>query len=418
MSEIIQPAIVVENLGKCYTRASTQKPRTFMEAALKGFQNMRPEAEFWALKDVSFSVAPGQMLGVLGHNGAGKSTLLQVVSGIVRADRGSVQVAGRMGALLDIGAGFHPDLTGRENILISAVVGGLTRREAKAQFDSIVAFSELEAFIDNPLRTYSTGMQMRLGFAVAIHTVPDVLLVDEFLSVGDIAFQSKCLDRIMQLKNNGCAIVLISHNADQVRTLCDQALWLRHGETKAYGDPESIATRYMGNMDLKAQGQALHQYSQEIRIEKVYAMQGSDRYTGSIDSGEAVKFVVRYHSDMILPNAVFNLSLCDEEGQIAFNASTAGAGLKVPIWEGFGEVGLWIDRLDLAGKQYYINIGIHSADWSKTYDYHWQRYPFAIHWTPEENSILNPPRHWEMVMGDRWLPLRYVHGKASGNDAL
>lgn len=400
----MKPAIVVENLGKRYIRASTQRPRTFMEAALQGFRNMGAESEFWALREVSFAVSPGQMLGVLGHNGAGKSTLLQVVSGIVRPDRGSVTVTGRMGALLDIGAGFHPDLTGRENVLISAVVGGLTRREAQAQFDAIVEFSELAAFIDNPLRTYSTGMQMRLGFAVAIHTVPDVLLVDEFLSVGDIAFQSKCLARIMNLKNNGCAIILISHNADQVRTLCDQALWLRQGETKAYGDPEAIATRYMGNMDLKAQGQVLHEYSQEIRIEKVYTMQG-DRYTGSIDSGTAVKFVVRYYSEQIFPNAIFNLSLCDEEGRIVFNTSTLGHGLTMPIWEGFGEVALKIDRLDLAGQQYYINVGIYSPDWSKTYDYHWQRYPFAIHWTPEENSILHPPLCWEVARGDRWVAL-------------
>ncbi len=398
-----QPAIVVENLGKCYTRASTQKPRTFMEAALKGFRDMRPEAEFWALQDVSFSVAPGQMLGVLGHNGAGKSTLLQVVSGIVRPDRGAVQVAGRMGALLDIGAGFHPDLTGRENVLISAVVGGLTRREASAQFDSIVAFSELESFIDNPLRTYSTGMQMRLGFAVAIHTVPDVLLVDEFLSVGDLAFQSKCLDRIMQLKNNGCAIVLISHNADQVRTLCDQALWLQQGKAKAYGDPEVIADRYVGNMDLKAQGQELHSYSQEIRIENVYAAQETERR--SIDSGTAVRFIIRYQSKQVFLNVIFSLNLCDEEGQIVFNTNTATRELMIPIWEGDGEVALVVDRLDLSGKHYYMNVGIYSPDWSKTYDYHWQRYPFEIHWTPEENSILHPPCHWEISKDDRWLPL-------------
>ena len=400
----MQPAIVVQTLGKCYTRANSQRPRTFMEAALQGFRNMRPESQFWALQNVSFSVAPGQMLGVLGHNGAGKSTLLQVVSGIVRPDEGSVQVAGRMGALLDIGAGFHPDLTGRENILISAVVGGLTSREAKAQFDSIVAFSELEAFIDNPLRTYSTGMQMRLGFAVAIHTVPDVLLVDEFLSVGDLAFQSKCLDRIMQLKNNGCAIILISHNADQVRTLCDQALWLQNGTTKAYGDPELIADRYVGNMDLKSQGQTLHEYSQEIRIEHVYAIR-SDGHARSVDAGEAVRFVIRYESQQIFPNALFSLNLCDEDGQVVFITNTGTSELVIPIWEGFGEVALVVDRLDLEGKKYYINVGIYAPDWSKTYDYHWQQYPFEIHWTLPENSILNPPRRWEIAKNDRWIPL-------------
>jgi lipopolysaccharide transport system ATP-binding protein len=402
MSTTNHSAIVVENLGKCYARTTTHRPRTFMEAALNGFRGLRSDQKFWALQDVSFSVMPGQMLGILGHNGAGKSTLLQVVSGIVRPDRGSVNVAGRMGALLDIGAGFHPDLTGRENIQISAIVGGLTKREAQAKFDEMVAFAELEEFIDNPLRTYSTGMQMRLGFSVAIHTVPDVLLVDEFLSVGDLAFQQKCLDRIMALKNNGCAIVLISHNPDQVKTLCDQALWLEKGLVKSYGDPDLIGTRYLGKMDLKAQAQALHCYSQEIKIESVKAIKlPYDRhhpnYTESIDSGEGVMFVIRYDSTQVFENIAFILSLADEDGQIVLNTQTGTTNFAVPVYEGIGEIALTIDRLDLAGGDYFINVGAFAADWSKTYDYQWQHYPFKIHWTPPEDSILNPPRRWSRI---------------------
>jgi lipopolysaccharide transport system ATP-binding protein len=395
----MQPAIVVETLGKCYARTATHRPRTFMEAALQGFRGLRSDQTFWALQDVSFSVVPGQMLGILGHNGAGKSTLLQIVSGIVRPDRGSVQVSGRMGALLDIGAGFHPDLTGRENVQVSAIVGGLTKREARARFDEIVAFAELEAFIDNPLRTYSTGMQMRLGFSVAIHTVPDVLLVDEFLSVGDLAFQQKCLDRIMLLKNNGCAIVLISHNPEQVQTLCDQALWLENGQVKSYGDPDLISTRYMGKMDLKGQAQQLHIYSQEIKIESVKAIKSpydlsNPEYTESIDSGDSIMFVIRYHSSQVFPNLAFTLSLVDANGKIVFNTQTGTTNFEVPVNEGIGEIALMIDRLDLSGGEYFISVGAFAPDWSKTYDYQWQRYPFNIHWTPSEDSILNPPRRW------------------------
>jgi lipopolysaccharide transport system ATP-binding protein len=399
----MQPAIVVENLAKCYARTATHRPRTFMEAALQGFRGLRSDQTFWALQDVSFSVMPGQMLGILGHNGAGKSTLLQIVSGIVRPDRGSVQVAGRMGALLDIGAGFHPDLTGRENVQVSAIVGGLTKREARARFDEIVEFAELEAFIDNPLRTYSTGMQMRLGFSVAIHTVPDVLLVDEFLSVGDLAFQQKCLDRIMLLKNNGCAIVLISHNPEQVQTLCDQALWLEKGQVKSYGDPDLISTRYIGKMDLKGQAQKLHTYSQEIKIESVKAIKSphdlnNPEYTASIDSGDSIMFVIRYHSSQVFPNLTFILSLVDANGQVVFNTQTGTTNFEVPVNEGFGEIALTIDRLDLSGGNYFISVGVFAPDWSKTYDYQWQHYPFNIHWTPSEDSILNPPRRWQRIV--------------------
>jgi len=414
----MQPAIVVSDLGKHYRRTSTHRPRTFMEAALQGFRGLRPtSAEFWALQDVSFSVLPGQMLGILGHNGAGKSTLLQIISGIVRPDRGSVQVTGRMGALLDIGAGFHPDLTGRENVKISAVVGGLTAREAAAQFDAIVDFAELESALDNPLRTYSTGMQMRLGFAVAIHTLPDVLLIDEFLSVGDLAFQGKCLDRIMTLKNNGCAIVLISHNAEQVQHLCDQALWLQQGAVKAYGDPNAISDHYKGAMDLNAQAQQLHTYSKDVQIESVVALglgnlnhqinthssntHSSNSSTHSINSGDGVQFLIRYSSKQSFSNVIFSLSLCDEDGHIVFNTHTATASLTVPVYPGTGEVALMIDRLDLSGKQYYINVGVFAPDWSQTYDYQWQCYPFKIHWTPQEDSLLNPPKRWEILQSDR-----------------
>lgn len=398
----MKPAIVVENLGKCYRRTNTHRPRTFMEAALQGFRGLRNDYPFWALEDVNFAVLPGQMLGVLGHNGAGKSTLLQLVSGMVRPSVGSVHVAGRLGALLDIGAGFHPDLTGRENAQVSAIVGGLTRREAQKTFAEIVEFAELEEFIDNPLRTYSTGMQMRLGFSVAIHTMPDVLLVDEFLSVGDLAFQSKCLDRIMSLKNNGCAIVLISHNPDQVKTLCDQALWLEKGQVKSYGDPDLISTRYTGKMDLKSQAQKLHTYSQELKIESVKAIkipQETDRYdyTESIDSGSGVRFIIRYDSTQIIENVAFALSLCNADGQIVFNTQTGTAKFDVAVWEGIGEIALTIDRLDLAGGQYSISVGAFAPDWSKTYDYHWKRYPFSIHWTPPEDSLLNPPLRWTRI---------------------
>ncbi|OUC12621.1 MAG: ABC transporter ATP-binding protein [Alkalinema sp. CACIAM 70d] len=395
----MKPAVVAHNLGKRYARYHTERPRTIMEAALAGWRRMGATETFWALRNVSFTVMPGQMLGVIGHNGAGKSTLLQVLSGIVRPDEGQVQVSGRMGALLDLGAGFHPDLTGRENALISAIVGGLTRQEALKRFDAIVEFAELEAFIDNPLRTFSTGMQMRLGFAVAVHTQPEVLLVDEFLSVGDLAFQKKCLDRIMELKKHGCAIVLISHNTDQVKELCDQTLWLEQGQVKAYGEAELVASRYAGKMDLKAHMRQLHTFSQEVEIKQVQltTLQGeriSEVNPIAIASGEGLCIEVEYEGHQELDNVIISISISHEDGQIYFNTNTSTPGLTLSVTQNRSKISLQVDRLDLSGGNYFVNVGLFSPDWNLTYDYHWHRYPFTIQWTPNEQSWLHPPRHW------------------------
>ena len=243
--------IIVQELAKRFRRYHAERPRTLKEVLTRGFHRLKPVDHFWALRDVSFRVASGQMLGVIGSNGAGKSTLLRLVGGVGRPDRGGIQVNGRIGALLDLGVGFHPELSGRENVFISGVVAGLTRREVAQRFESIVDFAELQPFIENPLRTYSTGMQMRLAFAIAVHTSPDVLLIDEVLAVGDASFQRKCRERITQFKAAGCAIILISHETTMIQQLCDQALWLRGGRIVAHGSPEMIADQYLDDQGVE-----------------------------------------------------------------------------------------------------------------------------------------------------------------------
>lgn len=389
--------ITAQGLSKRYSRYPVNRPRTIMEAALWGHRRMKPIEQFWALRDITFAVAPGQMLGVIGHNGAGKSTLLQVLSGVVCPDQGKVQVRGRMGALLDLGASFHPDLTGRENVFISAIVAGLTRREVVRKFDAIVDFAEMEAFIDNPVRTYSTGMQMRLAFAVAIHTEPDVLFVDEFLSVGDLAFQSKCLERIAHLKTNGCTVVLISHNIEQIQQLCDQVLWLDHGRLKAYGEPNAIASEFAGVMESKMYAPEFHAYSGMAEITTVQLHNEYHRPVEQINSGDALTIELNYTSHQPLANVIFSVSISDDEGQIYFNTNTGTAGLYIPATSGTGQLNLHLERLDLKGGQYFVNAGIFASDWSITYDYRWNIYPFQICPTPNEQTILYPPRRWEIV---------------------
>jgi lipopolysaccharide transport system ATP-binding protein len=403
-----QPVVIVENLGKRYRRMHSDRPRTIMEAALAGFRKLRAKESFWALEDISFAVMPGQMVGVLGHNGAGKSTLLQILSGIVKPDTGRVSVTGRMGALLDLGSGFHEDLTGRENVFINAIIGGLTRREAEQRFDQILAFAELEDFIDSPLRTYSSGMQMRLGFAVAIHADPDVLFIDEFLSVGDLAFQAKCLDRIMSLKRDGCAIVLISQNAAQVQELCDQALWLEQGRLKAYGEPEVVGQAYADKMEAKSNIQAQRpQYSQEAMIQAVSLQDcrnPDDQPT--ITSGEGLKIAITYVIQQPIADLTVSVCISTADGQICFNTNTGTINLDLPIHLGAHRLHLDLDRLDLSGGAYFINVGLYARDWSFTYDYHWHQHPLTIDWTPAEQTLLYPPRRWSLpdVMPERTIP--------------
>jgi len=244
----VSGTIRVEGLSKLFPRFHADKPMTLQEVFQRGLRRMRPTDFFWALEDVSFVVEPGRMVGVVGLNGAGKSTLLRLVAGVGRPDRGRVELRGRVGAILDLGVGFHPELTGRENVYVSGVTSGLTRAEVEERFDEIVAFAELADFLDNPLRTYSSGMQLRLAFAVASHIEPEVLLVDEVLAVGDLRFQEKCFERLARFKSQGCTGLLVTHAPEHVQRLCDEALWLHEGRLAAHGPADEVVKRYLDAM--------------------------------------------------------------------------------------------------------------------------------------------------------------------------
>jgi lipopolysaccharide transport system ATP-binding protein len=241
--------ITVTNVGKTFRRYHPDRPSTIQQVLAKGLRRMRSVETFWGLRDVTFRVTAGRTVGVVGANGSGKSTLLRLIGGIGRPDTGRIEVHGRVGALLDLGAGFHPDLTGRENAILAGILNGLTRRQVLARLESIVEFAETADVLDNPIRTYSSGMQMRLAFSVAVHTEPEILLIDEVLSVGDVAFARKCLSRIDQFKAAGCAILLVSHVGSTIEDLCDEAVWLNGGRLVAQGPADAIVreyTMYMG----------------------------------------------------------------------------------------------------------------------------------------------------------------------------
>ncbi len=407
--------IIVEGLGKRFRRYASDRPRTLQEAVLGGFRGLKAEEYFWALKDVSFRVPAGRMTGLVGRNGAGKSTLLRLVGGVGQPTQGHISTHGRIGALIDLGAGFHPDLTGRENIFINGVISGLTRQEVTRRFDSIVGFSELGDFIDSPFRTYSTGMRMRLAFSVAVHTDPDILLIDEVLAVGDMAFQQKCLDRIEEFKRNDCAILLVSHDTSLVEELCDEGLWLNAGQIQAQGPAELVVQQYVHEMQAETQrrtpsawpsypvrdGQVLQVNenrfgSLEMEIQNVQLLNLKGDLVTRLDSGDALSVEFDYNIPQEIEPPIFGVTITQSDGLICYDVSTASAGLDLPKLRGRGKVALHIERLDLIGGTYLISVGAYKNDWSYAYDYHWQVYSITIEPPSSEKGVLRPPHHWEI----------------------
>ncbi|ACK72615.1 ABC transporter related [Gloeothece citriformis PCC 7424] len=408
-------AIVVSGVGKQFVRYHNNKPLTFQEAVLQGFRGMKRSDRFWALQDISFQIGPGRMVGLIGRNGSGKSTLLRLIGGIGRPDRGKIKVRGRIRALLDLGVNLHPDLTGRENIFINGVIAGLTRREVQRQFESIVEFAELAPFIDSPLRTYSTGMRMRLGFAIAVHTWPDVLLVDEVLAVGDLAFQRKCLDRIAQFKAEGCTIVFVSHDETQIKQLCDEVVYLRQGQLVAWGEPEIVVGQYLADNREKthrvtpkehsiiktAMGTELRVHenrfgSLEMEIINVRLLDKQGVPITELLSGDPLSIEIEYLAPAPIPSPFFGVAIEREDGVICYDTTTLASGEILPTLQGRGKIVLHFKRLDLNHGQYYINVGIYQSNGDFAYDYHWQVYPLLINTSYlYDKGVLKVPHVWQ-----------------------
>jgi ABC-type polysaccharide/polyol phosphate transport system ATPase subunit len=236
-----RPAILFHGVWKSFVRHAGQM---LIRDRLKQLLRPQPHEVFHALREVTFSIHPGESVAVIGHNGAGKSTLLNLTTTLCRPDQGTVEVNGRIAALLELGAGFHPDLTGAENVRINAALLGFSRRQVREKFDEIIAFSELQDFVNEPLRTYSTGMMMRLAFSVAVSVNPDLLIIDEVLGVGDLSFQAKCLERIMEFRRAGKTMLCVSHSNETLMGLCDRAIWLDHGRLMEYGPIARVVEAY------------------------------------------------------------------------------------------------------------------------------------------------------------------------------
>ncbi|MGI9263384.1 MAG: ABC transporter ATP-binding protein [Gammaproteobacteria bacterium] len=409
-------AIRVDSLCKTFPRYRTGgRPRSLREWLAGGARRLEDAGRIEALTDINFELNAGDVLGVIGRNGAGKSTLLTLVGGVGSPDTGMIERHGRIGALLELGAGGHPNLTGRDNVLISGVIAGLSKKQVLEKMTDIVRFAELEAFVDSPLRTYSTGMQMRLAFSVVVHADPKILLVDEVLSVGDIAFQQKCVSRIQYLRDNGCIVILATHDLQQAVEICDRVLWLDEGRQRSLGDPSQVVDEFRNQASVETAARTPlpdptdttgmqselvlrdnRLGSQEVRITGVYISDLEGNTAKAIAAGQPARLVLEYEAKKPVDGAIFGVSISTEDGRVCLEVSTAHASVEQHALGGKGAVVLELFQLELRPGSYFVDVGIYEREWRYAYDYHWHVYPIEIKPTETKMGHRSVPHRWSV----------------------
>ena len=361
-------AVTVDGVWKRF-RLYHEKNQYLKATVLRG-RRARYE-EFWALKDASFEIAKGEAFGIIGENGSGKSTLLKCIAQILTPDKGNISVDGKMSALLELGAGFHPELSGRENVYLNGSILGLSRRELAAKFDEIVDFAGLERFIDTPVKNYSSGMYVRLGFAVAVNVDPDILVVDEVLAVGDENFQRKCAEKFAEFRVSGRTIVLVSHGLPVVRAMCDRAAWLSHGEVMGVGEPGDIINAYAGTAHEDrevTENQGTRWGSGEVRITRIELLDGHGRRTSRCHTGDRVTLRLHYNAHRPTPRPVFGLGLFRVDGVHISGPNTKDSGHIPDQIYGPGHVDVTFERLMLLASTYDVTVSVYDENILHCYD--------------------------------------------------
>ena len=366
LSEI---AVSVRGLSKSYNIVhNAPQHTTLSEAMIHGVKNLgrkQSKETFWALKDVSFDIQKGDVVGVIGRNGAGKSTLLKVLSRITEPTRGQIDLYGRVGSLLEVGTGFHPELTGRENINLNGAILGMSKREIASHFDAIIDFAGVEQFLDTPVKRYSSGMYVRLAFAVAAHLEPEILIVDEVLAVGDAEFQKKCLGKMQDVAAHGRTVLFVSHNMGAVRGLCGSVVWMRQGGVHQFGAAAPVIDAYMrenlhtvgGSVDLSREAR-LPGLGERLRITRVVFNEGLP-----LLHAEPMHVRLEYETQSALEGVIFNWALCTLEGVplMSFDSDIHGRRYNLPRGKK-GCVDILVKELWLQPGQYALNIGVRSGD--------------------------------------------------------
>jgi len=352
---------------------------------------------FWALQDISLDVPRGETLGLIGHNGCGKSTLLQIVAGILEPDAGRVTASGRLTSLLELGAGFSPDLSGRDNIFLNASLHGVMPEVIRGRFDEIVAFAELGRFIDTPVRNYSSGMYMRLGFAVAAHLDPEIVLVDEALAVGDEAFQRKCLRKIQQFQAQGVTVIIVSHDLLLVERLCSRACLLERGHTIAIGPATEVIARY--HQIAAASGEVAGEYrwgSRAVEITQVALLDAADRPVTSVQTGDTLTIACAWHAAQRVVRPVFGLAVYHEDGTHLTGPNTRTGGLAIAAVEGDGAIRYTITDLSLLPGRYVVSVSAYDFDLVEPLDHRERVATFTV----TEGGTLE--RFGKVTLGGTW----------------
>jgi ABC-type polysaccharide/polyol phosphate transport system ATPase subunit len=442
----VTSAIELVNVSKIYRRYGGRRFSTLKSALLQRsiLRDLRPSETFPALTGVTFTVPKGSTYGVIGRNGSGKSTALKLVAGITKPTSGLVRVDGRISALIELGAGFHPEISGRENVFINGIMLGLTKREVQERFDEIVDFAELREFIDAPVKTYSSGMYLRLGFAVAIHVNPDVLLVDEVLAVGDEGFTHKCLDKFAEFRRRGKTILLVTHSLSLVERFCDEALWLDEGRAMSHGDPKRVVGAYLAKVeegeevllasttaraveDASREGREGHNGagpaidqaadptsnmfqategrwgSREVEITDVALLDREGQPAFVFHSGDPMSIRVKVRAAQPTDDFVFGIGLFNADGVCCYGTNTFLEELNPEQLAGDGEATFAVDGLELVEGTYKVDVAVHKRD-GYQYDYHRLLYTFRVKSRVHDVGIYRPRHRW--IFSDN---VRFTH---------
>lgn len=408
--------IVLQNVWKNYRLWGRRSQfATLKSALLRREAKATPESSVVALKNISFVVEKGEAFGIIGRNGSGKSTLLKLISGILKPTSGRVVVTGRVAALIELGAGFHPEITGRENIYINGIMLGLSRKEIESRFDRIVEFAGIGEFLDQPVKTYSSGMYVRLGFAVAVHVEPDILLIDEVLAVGDEEFSAKCIAKIQEMKYRGVTLLFVTHQLDQVRNLCDRAMWLDRGEAMSIGDPIRVVDAYLQQVSGGAAASAAPKPppqegatdelleeerwgSGEVILKHVALVDQQGSELVALGGGNPVAIEMDVEVRVPQEDFVFGIGIYHADGTCVYGTNTDLEGLLPEKLSGNGRVRFHMPSLDLVAGSYRVDAAVHTRS-GRAFDYRRGVIRFVVGSRVHDIGVYRPKHDWKFDGG-------------------